>query len=99
MTQSGTMEPDELLRAAIEAALSSAIEDGMSTDLASVTFDFSDGGVTIRAKDSSGADYEGMLDADQLAAALDADVAEDAAETTTEADTADAPAKGEGAAA
>lgn len=99
MTQSGTMEPDELLRAAIEAALSSAIEDGMSTDLASVTFEFGDAGVTIRAKDSSGADYEGMLDADQLAAALDADVAEDAAETTTEADTADAPAKGEGAAA
>ena len=92
------MEPDELLRAALDAALSAAIEDGMSTDLASVTFSFADGGVTIRAKDSSGADYEGMLDADQLAAALDADVVEDAA-TTAETETTDTPAKGEGDAA
>lgn len=86
------MDPNEMLENLIAAVLHAAATDGMPTDLKSLTFDFTDTGVKITATPSDGsAAYEGEMDSEQIAAALDAD----AAEPGGDAETADAPAEGE----
>lgn len=92
------MDPAELLPKVVCAVAEAAVADGMNADLSTVTFTFdkASGGVKIEAKPADGsAPYTNDMSADELAAALEMDVTEDAAEGEAAAPTTNAPAEGE----
>jgi hypothetical protein len=91
-------DPAELLPDILCAVAAAAVADGMNPDLTSVTFTFDPktGGVKIEAKPADGGTpYTNDMGADELAAALEMDVTEDAAETDAAAPTTNAPDEGE----
>ena len=72
-------DPAEMLGATLDAVAEAALADGMSGDLKEITFTFGDdGSVAVKATPAEGDVYEASMSAEQVAAALDTDVTEDA---------------------